>query len=105
MNEKVYKFGKSTKFTRGVYNQIDSDVNLPGNSGSSTERCIVSARPFSTPGDSGAWVLDEGYKLGGMVIGGNGNTNCTYFTAIDEIIEDIAKQTGLKVKPTDVYEY
>lgn len=59
---------------------------------------------FSRPGDSGAWMTDEMGALGGIVIGGADMDGISYFTPIDEVVEDIERRLGCKVHLSEVLE-
>ncbi|KAI9835814.1 MAG: hypothetical protein M1837_003586 [Sclerophora amabilis] len=97
-----FKSGRSTKITSGEFNAIKSNVRLPPSPLATREWCFVGhdANPFSTKGDSGAWVLSLNGNLGGMLLGGHAEDESkpTYVTPIEAIFEDIKEQTGCEVE-------
>lgn len=81
LNQEVYKFGRTTGFTRGklVYHHIaQREIKLPNNKFYLYTELfgIVPAadgNPFSRPGDSGAPVYTADGRLLGFVIGADGS--------------------------------
>lgn len=102
LHDKVAKFGRSTGFTEGYHNAIESHVQWKEGAALTRELCAVSSfKDFSEIGDSGAWILNEQNQVVGMIFAGNKvnyNRVWTYFTAIDQIFEDIEKVTGRRVQ-------
>lgn len=106
MDEHLFKLGRTTGFTRGMYNGIP-EVTLedwreedPGHKREIARRdhLVIGTAfeefPFSDQGDSGAFILDRTGKLIGLLLGGNDHTSGTRFTLISNVFEDIKKVTG-----------
>lgn len=53
-----------------------------------------SAGNFSEPGDSGSWVFTREGMVVGMVWGGSANSEVSYVTPIEAILDDIKQVTG-----------
>lgn len=101
LNKEVYKFGRTTGFTRGkfVYHHIaQRQIKLPNNKFYLYAELlgIVSATdesPFSRPGDSGAPVYTADGSLLGFVIGADGSI-CLCFPAERSLSEMNARLIG-----------
>lgn len=106
------KIGRTTGLTVGKYSHIESHVcvSLEPNNLDQTpairdtdEKVIVrdpswgSQISFSSPGDSGAWVIDDDGYLAGLIWGMNGIGAC-YYTPITDVVANIEKQNGFKVE-------
>ncbi|RFU34840.1 hypothetical protein B7463_g1458, partial [Scytalidium lignicola] len=100
---RVLKHGRTSGWTGGSLNQIRSDCRR--GSLITTELCIVnlpSATAFSSPGDSGSLVFDEGGRVVGMLHSGNNigeepktySNEITYASPMEWLLEDIKKETG-----------
>lgn len=95
----VIKSGSATGVTIGRANGIKSYIRKPtgfGTSGKSKEWSILSydstSGPFSTPGDSGAVIVDGHGRIGGLLTAGAGMTDSsdiTYATPIAFILKSI----------------
>jgi hypothetical protein len=101
---RVMKYGRTTRWTAGVSNEILSDCQR--DSGMiSKEWCIINlshANPFSEKGDSGAVVIDYKGRIGG-ILHGEGCTlsdgrEFTYVTPLHWLFSDIEKTTGWSVE-------
>jgi len=97
------KCGRSTAWTVGISNELQSDCQRDGRV-VSTEWCIIdqpgSNTVFSMKGDSGAAVLDFTGRVAGILHGGghtkSSGAELTYATPIEWIFEDIKEHLGVK---------
>jgi hypothetical protein len=102
---RVIKYGRSTKFTVGVSNELVSDCQRePGHI--TKEWCIIDEGltregPFSKEGDPGAIVFDYKGRIAGMIHGGgvpkSSGRSMTYATPIDWLVENIEQTLKAKV--------
>ncbi|DAA74801.1 TPA_exp: Uncharacterized protein A8136_2219 [Trichophyton benhamiae CBS 112371] len=107
LEQKVFKIGRSTGFTRGIVNGLETTKlrswTFGGPSGDTPiQKCGIewsivpdnSKDSFSARGDSGAFVLDDNAHMVGLVFAGNTYCTTTYMTPVAAIFEDIKKITG-----------
>ena len=59
--------------------------------------CRNDGERFAEEGDSGAFVLNRGGQLVGILVGGNKAAGQAYVTPIKAVIDDISAQTGYDV--------
>ncbi|KAM5476120.1 hypothetical protein MauCBS54593_000803 [Microsporum audouinii] len=111
-NIPVFKLGRSTGFTKGMINGIETTTllswTLGGPSGDMpTQKCgqdwVIapshedgsSARgDFSARGDSGAFVLDKYGRFIGLLLSGNLHCSISYMTSASDLFQDIKEITG-----------
>jgi hypothetical protein len=103
----VFKLGRKSGYTVGRVNGIKTlilrrrDEHSPGKPTETVteDYTIVSEKDeatFSETGDSGAFILDgEGRLVGLLFAGGTGESNerMSRFIGVEELFEDIKKQT------------
>ncbi|KAI9784465.1 MAG: hypothetical protein M1839_002121 [Geoglossum umbratile] len=100
LEDRVWKRGRTTGFTRGMVSQLKTDVFQDGiTSGqASTEWVIVDEggkrNLFSEKGDSGSMVISPNGELVGLLIGGCEALGFTYMTPYATLVEDIERETG-----------
>lgn len=73
VNDKVYKFGRSTSVTEGEILCVRYDVKLPGAQSATNEYTVISNNihnRFASPGDSGSPVMGNFGTLKGIIVGG-----------------------------------
>jgi Peptidase family S64 len=109
LEDRGIKFGRTTGYTTGVLNAIQSHCMLPNSDGESVEWCFVGNKcEFSRKGDSGSFVLSVLGELGGIIIGGTTShydyTDLTYVTPINEVFQDIEQRLGYTVHLPEVDE-
>lgn len=97
----LWKFGRTTHFTSGVFSHIES--NYKSESGVISDELTVvdystwqNWRYFSAPGDSGSFVWDsEGY-VAGLFWGGKDQAVHHYMMPIEYLLADIREVCGAK---------
>ncbi|OJJ43556.1 hypothetical protein ASPZODRAFT_2114065 [Penicilliopsis zonata CBS 506.65] len=97
----VYKMGRSTEWTMGIYNglkaaYIDTINEKDETTQVSTHEavvCGVKGREFADKGDSGSFVFTTNMRFVGMISAGNGKGN-GYITLASHLFEDIMASTG-----------
>lgn len=105
--QNVFKLGRSTGFTKGIMNGIETtrfrSCGLGGQSGDAlSQSCDIQwaivphngKGLFSAQGDSGAFVLDSNASMVGLLFAGNTFCAATYITPVAALFEDIKKVTG-----------
>ena len=107
LEDRGMKFGRTTGYTTGVLNAIQSHCILPNSDGESVEWCFLGNKcDFSRKGDSGSFVLSGLGELGGVIIGGTTDNynDLTYVTPIDEVFQDIEQRLGYTVRLPEIDE-
>ncbi|KAJ9265169.1 hypothetical protein DTO212C5_6843 [Paecilomyces variotii] len=98
----VFKAGRSTGYTQGTYNGLESAVIADKIVNGQTVRtrtlehavCGRHGQWFGDRGDSGSFVFTYSGTVIGMIFGGNTDRAISYFTHIFDIFNDIKKITG-----------
>lgn len=103
---RVLKFGRTTRWTAGVVNELGTDCMRDGLV--STEMCVLDFAKalygdifpeFSVKGDSGAPVIDYHGRLVGIFHGGQTTGKpFSYVTPIEWLFESISEATGMRVE-------
>ncbi|MCJ1379323.1 hypothetical protein MMC17_002424 [Xylographa soralifera] len=103
----LFKFGRSTDFTMGLYSGVGQcliqswkqgpDGKLIQSTG--RDHMVISGPVhdpihFSRSGDSGAFVMDRRGNLIGLLFGGNPGNKVSFFTSAADLFEDIKLMTG-----------
>ncbi|PYH83705.1 hypothetical protein BO82DRAFT_382206 [Aspergillus uvarum CBS 121591] len=92
---KLYKSGRSTQWTQGLYNGARS-VKI------ARTKDRNNSWPFAELGDSGSWIFREDGEVVGMLLGAFERQNVVFFIHIDDILSDIKDVTGsVDVRITD----
>lgn len=99
----LYKAGRTTRFTSGSYGNLKSvffhrkmeeDKEIQWETFEHNITGPPTGEWFSESGDSGAFIVDKGSKVVGLLFGGAERNNVTYFTHIDDVFDDIKMVTG-----------
>lgn len=97
----VNKGGAASGWSRGHINEIRSQVRFPGGPPEGTTECCAvgtdRSYPFSSNGDSGAWVTSIIGFLGGLLVGCHTAGGWGYVTPIQDVMEDIESSLGCEV--------
>ena len=102
----VFKKGRSTGWTYGTVNGIETDMKLNPRADGYGHRQKVAAwavptpsklANFATSGDSGSLVLKSGGVIIGLLFAANPIDGTGYFTPFESIVSDIEAVTGAKV--------
>ncbi|KAK6524168.1 hypothetical protein TWF694_005828 [Orbilia ellipsospora] len=98
--QEAFKLGRKTGGTFGVISGVQDGVRLKEHDRDSREWCIISKSktPFILNGDSGSLVLNQALQVVGIVTSGCDIRNCTYFTPIKLVLQDIKDRTGLDLQ-------
>ncbi|KAJ9295969.1 hypothetical protein DTO271G3_5544 [Paecilomyces variotii] len=98
----VFKAGRTTGYTQGTYNSLESAVIADKIVNGETVRtytlehavCGRHGQCFGDQGDSGSFVFTYSGTVIGTIFGGNTDRPISYFTHIVDIFNDIKKITG-----------
>jgi hypothetical protein len=99
LDDYIIKSGHIFGTTYGRVSHIKHDCDLLGNSSITSEYVMVGykGRPFTSRGNSGAFVLNSYGELVGLLIVGQERLSMAYVTSITEVIRDIQEVTGHEV--------
>jgi len=96
--DEVKKFGRTTGFKKGKVLSTDARVRVKYDSGLKEFEDQVVAESISSGGDSGSAVVNEKGELVGLLFAGSDRIT------VANKIENVLEETGLSLKPSDVYE-
>lgn len=112
-NDDLHIDGRSSGSARGRYNELQEahiDTEVVGGKEENIitwEHALVhsqAGRPFSEPGDSGAFVRTRGGEFVGLLFGVAPSKNVSYFTHVRDLYADIQEHTGavaVRILPED----
>ncbi|KZF21518.1 hypothetical protein L228DRAFT_261681 [Xylona heveae TC161] len=99
VGNQVFKFGRSTDFSVGIVNPLESEINKPEFEKPLQQRCYIrlpGTTSFGEKGDSGSWAISMTGRVCGLIFLKRDH-GPVYATDYNVIKEDIEKMTGLKV--------
>lgn len=103
--ESLFKAGRTTHYTQGVYSGLESAHVAYGFDGqgrlvtkATTEHAVtgIDGKNFSDRGDSGSFVLNNLGHVVELLFGGSNIKNVSYFTHAADLVTHIKEMTGAK---------